>query len=240
MDKVIFPGRAVVERVWAALLEGLPPGRVSVIANIIPPPPPTRAIARPPGRARVICVGSIYQRKRQADLVQAVAMLPGAAVQCVLAGEHVGLEPPGEELIRAHPDRYVLTGGLAPEALQDWYGSSDVFCLPSADECMPLTPIEAAWHGVPVVLSDLECHQGFWQHGVNALIYPVGDVRILAWCLNLLLENSSLRARLGGAGRAVTARFTEQSVGPLFDAALREAIAAFGGGGASSGAVTTS
>ena len=228
VDKVIFPGRAVVEGVWAAMLGDLPPGRVAVIPNIIPPPPLTQAIARPPGRARVICVGSIYPRKRQVDLVRAVAMLPGAPVQCVLVGQHVRLDPPGEEIIRAHPDRYVLTGGLQPDALHAWYQSSDVFCLPSADECMPLTPIEAAWHGVPVVLSDLECHQDFWRHGVNALIHPVGDVQILAWCLNLLLESPSLRARLAGAGRAVTSRFTEPSVGPLFDAALRDAIATFG------------
>jgi glycosyltransferase involved in cell wall biosynthesis len=112
--------------------------------------------------------------------------------------------------------------------LHAWYQSSDVFCLPSADEYMPLTPVEAAWHGLPVVLSDLECHQDFWRHGVNALIHPVGDVQILAWCLNLLLESPSLRARLAGAGRAVTSRFTEPCVGPLFDAALRDAIATFG------------
>jgi glycosyltransferase involved in cell wall biosynthesis len=227
VGKLIFPSRGVVERIWTPLLGNLPPGRVEVIPYVIPPPPPTQAMERQPGRARVICVGTLCQRKRQADLVQAVSRLQGAPVECVLIGDNIGLDPPADELIRANPDRYVLTGGLQPEALSAWLRSSDVFCLPSGDECMPIAPVEAAWLGVPVVLADLECYEGVWRHGINALIHPVGDVELLAWYLRMLLESPALRARFARAVRAVPLRFTEQRVGPLFDAALREAIATF-------------
>jgi glycosyltransferase involved in cell wall biosynthesis len=227
VGKLIFPSRGVVERIWSPLLGRLPPGRVEVIPCAVPPPPPGPAMARQPGRARVICVGSICPRKRQVDLVQAIARLQGAPLECILVGENLGLDPPGDELVAAHPDRFVLTGGIQREALHGWLRSSDVFCLPSADESMPIAPIEAAWHGLPVVLADLECYQGVWRHGLNALIHPVGDVELLAWYLRMLLESPTLRARFAGACRTVPLRFTEQRVGPLFDAVLREAIATF-------------
>jgi glycosyltransferase involved in cell wall biosynthesis len=227
VGKVIFPSRGVVEQLWPSLLGNLPPGRVEVIPYLIPPPPAGEAVARQPGHSRVVCVGTLYPRKRQVDLVRAIAMLRGAPVECVLIGDHVGLDPPGDELIRANPERFVLTGGLQPDAVQAWYRSSDVFCLPSADECMPIAPVEAAWHGVPVVLADLECYDGVWRHGINALIHPVGDAEMLAWYLRMLIESPSLRSRLAAAGRAVALRFSVQRGGALFDAALREVIAAF-------------
>jgi len=55
----------------------------------------------------------------------------------------------------------------------------------------------------------------------------VGDVELLAWYLRMLLESPGLRARFAGASRTVPLRFTEQRVGPLFDAVLQEAIATF-------------
>ncbi len=228
VGKLIFPSRGVVERIWTPLLANLPPGRVEVIPPSVAPPPHGEAVARQPGRARVVCVGTLYPRKRQVDLVRAVSMLHGAPLECVLIGDHVALDPPADELIRADPARFVLTGGLQPEAVQAWYRSSDVFCLPSADECMPIAPLEAASHGVPVVLADLDCYDGVWRHGLNALIHPVGDVEMLAWYLRMLIESSSLRARLTAAGRVVARRFSEQRVTALFDAALHEAITAFG------------
>ena len=183
---------------------------------------------RRPGHVRVICVGSLYPRKRQTDLVQAVTALTRRNVECVLIGEHNQIDPPGDELVRARPETFTLTGGLQPEAVHAWYRGSDIFCLPSSDESMGISPIEAAWHGIPVVLADLECYEGIWRHGINALIHPVGDVEMLAWYLRMLLTSPSLRERFTKAGRKVALRFSEQRSGSMFDCTLREAIAAFG------------
>jgi glycosyltransferase involved in cell wall biosynthesis len=102
-----------------------------------------------------------------------------------------------------------------------------VFSLPSGDESMPIAPIEAAAHGVPVILTDLECYEGIWRHGVNALIHPVGDVDMLAWYLRMVIESPNIRSRLAAAGKGVALPFSGQRPGMLFDAALAEAVAAF-------------
>lgn len=226
--KVIFPSRSVAERVCAIVLGSQTPVHVDVVPGLVPAPPSVASAAKPPGHLRVLCVGTVYPRKRQTDLVQAVAMLRGRPIECVLVGEVVHpLGGPGEQIARASPERFKLTGGLQQGAVCAYYRSADVFSLPSSDESMPLAPIEAAWHDVPVVLSDLECYAGIWRHGVNALIHPVGDVEMLAWYLRILIESQGIRERLVAAGRAVAARFGESRAGALFDAALEETITAW-------------
>lgn len=227
VGKLIFPSRTVAERVWYPLLGNLPPGRVEVVPCAVPPPPPGAPMDKPAGRWRVVCVGSVYPRKRQTDLLRAIHMLRDAPIDCVLIGHVTALDAPGEGIVRSNPERFILTGGLPPDAMHAWYRSADMFCLPSGDESMPLSPIEAAWHGMPILLSDLDCYEGIWRHGINALLYPVGEVEMLAWSLRMLMESRRIRSRLGSAARAVPLRFSEQRAGVLFDAALADAIATF-------------
>ncbi|MDE2005394.1 MAG: glycosyltransferase family 4 protein [Rhodospirillales bacterium] len=223
--RLVFPGRASAEQTWAPLLAGLPPGRVEVIPALVAPPDSGPAAEKPAGRLRILCVGSVYPRKRQSDLIAAVAALgPAAPIECVLAGAVVRLDPPGEALAAADPARFRLVGGLAPAPLQAMYRSADIFALPSAEESLPIAPIEAAWHGLAPVLSDLPCHAGLWRHGVTALVHPVGDVELLAFTLRMLIESPGLRARLGTAARAVAGRFGPARTTSLFGAMLAEVV----------------
>jgi glycosyltransferase involved in cell wall biosynthesis len=227
VGRLIFPSAGVVERLWSPLIGNLPPGRVEVIPPLVPPPPQVEPMPKTPGHARVVCVGSIYPRKRQVDLLRAVAMLRGVPVECVLIGPRVSLEAPGDDIVASDPQRFILPGGQMPDEVHRWYRSADVFSLPSGDESMPISPIEAAQQNVPVVLTDLECYERIWRHGVNALIHPVGDVDMLAWYLRMLIESPRIRGRLVTAARSVALRFSEQRAGALFDAALAETVAAF-------------
>ena len=225
--RLVFPARATVEQVWAGTLLGLPPGRVEIIPALVPSPEPGPAAPKPDGRVRVLCVGSVYPRKRQADLIAAVAAFgPAAPVECVFAGSLVRLDPPGDRLAAADPDRFRFAGGQTPAALQALYRSADIFALPSGEESLPIAPIEAAWHGLPLVLSDLPGHAGLWRHGVTALLHPPGDVELLAWSLKMLIETPPLRARLGQAARGVAGRFGPARTTALFTALLAEVLAA--------------
>ena len=226
VDKLVFPSRGAVERMWAPLLSGLPPGRVAVVPPLLPPPEPGDAAPKAAGRKRVLCVGSIEPRKRQGDLVRAMAIFgPTAPVECVLVGERLQLDPPVDAIVAAHPERFILPGALPPAEVQRLYRSADIFALPSGDESLAQTPIQAAWHGVPVVLSDLDCYAGVWKHGVNALLHPVGEVELLAWYLRMLIASPTLGRRLASAALGVAAGFGPAHTTALF-AALLEGVAA--------------
>ena len=227
VTKLVFPARGALANLWSPLLGRDAGGRVEIVPNIVPLAEPGETIARE--GPRILCVGSVYPRKRQADLVRAVAWIRPLSVHCVLAGELTALAPPGPEIVAANPQRFLLPGGLQPDAINTWYRSSDIFCLPSSDENMPLTPLEAAMYGLPVILSDLECHEGLWRHGANALIHPVGDIEMLAWSIRMLIEAPALRQRLAANARATALRFSERRAGQMFASVLEDAIAAFGG-----------
>jgi glycosyltransferase involved in cell wall biosynthesis len=227
VGKLIFPGRGTVEGVWRPFLSRLPPGRIDVIPQFVPPPPEGEPAPKRPGRRLVVCVGTVYPRKRQVDLLRAVAMLANAPLDCALVGHMSALDAPGDEIIRSDPERFIVVGGQSPEAVHSWYRAADVFSLPSGDESMPIAPIEAAWHGLPIMLADLECYEGVWRHGANALIHPVGDAEMIAWYLNMVLQSAPIRNRLSKAARTVPLRFAEQRMGGLFDAALAETITTF-------------
>ena len=70
------------------------------------------------------------------------------------------LDPPGDEIVRGNRQRFLVTGGQSPDDVNAWYRSADIFSLPSGDESMLIAPIEAAHHGLPVVLTDLDCYEG--------------------------------------------------------------------------------
>jgi glycosyltransferase involved in cell wall biosynthesis len=228
VDKIIFPTDSMVETVWPSVLNTLPAGVVEVIPYAVPPPIKNLRIERPRSRFRIVCVGSIYPRKRQADLIRAVHVVGPEKIECVLIGQFFGLGSFDENIMRDNKETFLMTGGVQPEIVHAWYASSDMFCLPSGDESMGIAPVEAAWHGLPVLLSDLGCYDGIWKHGYNALLHPVGDIELLAWNIRIIMESSPIRDRISSNGFEVAARFSSEKNDALFHIALNDAILRFG------------
>jgi glycosyltransferase involved in cell wall biosynthesis len=190
------------------------PQDIAIIPNGIAPAPddPDAAAGVPPageGVFRVITVGIVMPRKRQADLIDAVAQLPHLAVECVICGRHVELDPRAAATVRAAPSRYRLLGEVSPGAVGAWTKSSHAFCLPSASESQSLAVLEAAWLAKPPILSDLPVYRGTFTHGRNALMVPVGDVALLSMTLEGLATRPQLATRLGVAAREAVRHNTE-------------------------------
>jgi glycosyltransferase involved in cell wall biosynthesis len=204
---VVFQSPFQVRDVYRSFIHELPPEKFSVIPNGIDRPAAVKPVPKMKPW-RIVCVGSIYPRKRQDDLIQAVHALDRSDLECVLVGKPViALAKPSQELTARQPDTFRLVGEVKPAVTQAWLASADVFALPSGSESMGLAALEAAVHGVPVVLSDLPAYEGIWRHGHNCLLHPVGDVAMLAWSLRMLLDDAGLRARLGKAAAQTAARF---------------------------------
>ena len=94
---------------------------------------------------------------------------------------------------------------------------------PSYLEGFGLPPLEAAAHGTPAVVSDLECFAE--TLGDAALRVPVGDVGALADALLRIGGDGDLRARLGAAARERAARFTWEGAAAGLHPLLVEAAA---------------
>ena len=224
---VIFPSAAIRDRVYRSYLLGVPEARLHVVPPGLDPldPAEVEAAAPPQDRPiRLISVGSIYPRKRQADLIQAVSRLSDLRIECLLVGAVVLLEADAAALAKAAPGRFAFTGQIAHAEALRLIGRSDIFSLPSSSECLPIAPLEAGQRGKAVLLSDLPAHEGVWRHGVNCLMHPPGDVDLLTHLLRVLATDAALRTRLGAVARRTAAGFRND----LFLARLDMVLASLG------------
>jgi glycosyltransferase involved in cell wall biosynthesis len=160
----------------------------------------------------VLAVGKLIPRKRPQDLVRACRALRARA----------GPEPHvlfvGDGELRPALETEVRSAGLAGccrvlgffnlDRLPAAYAAADVLALPSALEPYGLVVREAAFVGLPLVLSDRVGAIGptdIARPGVNAKVYPWGDTAALARCLQELIDDPAEYRRMARASRAIAA-----------------------------------
>jgi glycosyltransferase involved in cell wall biosynthesis len=78
----------------------------------------------------------------------------------------------------------------------------DIFALPSLTEGLSIALLEACAAGLAIVASDVGGNPEIAQDGVRGLLFPVGDQARLQGALQSLLQDSTLRQRLGESARA--------------------------------------
>ena len=203
------------------------PRRIRVIHNFIDPAPfaDLRAAHRDAVRgelgltqddAMVLCVGDIVPRKRQADLVEALARIPHAdprIVQVFLGGFAVS---PSADAMRAAAARSGIGNqirilGWRPD-VRRFLGAADIFALPSAHESSSGAILEAMAAGLPILSTTVGGTPEIVAHGETGLLVAPGDVAGLAAALQQLVGDPALRVRLGVAGAARVRRDFAQDV----------------------------
>ncbi len=130
--------------------------------------------------------GKFITGKRPLDVVQAVAAPSQRPLWALMVGEG---ELRGQ--LEAHISTYAvrnttLTGFVNQSAIPAYYAAADVLVVSSALDAHPLTVTEAAIFGLPVIVSDaVGCigEHDTARPGVNALVYPCGDVKALTHAL---------------------------------------------------------
>jgi glycosyltransferase involved in cell wall biosynthesis len=179
----------------------------------------------------ILSVGRLVEKKGFPDLLRACDMLKRAGRQfrCAIYGEGP-LERELAAMIDALnlSDTVSLAGSCSQRELIAVLQRADLFALApfvTADgdrDGIPNVLVEAMACGVPVVSTRAAGIPELVRHDENGLLVEPRDVSGLAAALTALLEDRSLRERLGAAGR--------QTVVESFDlrAAARQIAALFG------------
>ncbi len=119
-------------------------------------------------RFTVLGVGQVQHRKGVLDFIEVAKKLP--AVDFVWAGgfSFKAMTAGYEELkkVMENPPKNVRFLGIVPrEKMNELYHGCDLFFLPSFDELMPMSVLEAAVCDKPILLRDLELYQPvFFNH----------------------------------------------------------------------------
>ncbi|HTR18331.1 MAG TPA: glycosyltransferase family 4 protein [Acetobacteraceae bacterium] len=170
------------------------------------PDPAARARLRaelgvPEERVVITAVSRLVRHKGYPELLAAMRAVPEAELWVVgerLASDH------GEDL-----EPYFRESGLGPRLRRLGYrrdipailAASDVFCLPSHFEGLPMSVIEAMLTGLPVVATTIRGPREQVMEGETGLLVPPRRVPELAAALARLAGDAALRARMGAAGR---------------------------------------
>jgi glycosyltransferase involved in cell wall biosynthesis len=100
--------------------------------------------------------------------------------------------------------------------------AADLYVQPSRVEGFGIAALEAMASGLPIIASNVP---GLAEVvGENGLLFPAGDHRCLAECLQLLLKDSALRQQLSAAATARAQMFTVAKTRDCYEALYREVL----------------
>jgi glycosyltransferase involved in cell wall biosynthesis len=191
----IAPSVFLRDRVVAG---GLPSDRVVVLPN--PVVPPDRPVA-PPGRpARFVYAGRLVAEKGLDVLLTAAHGLPpGSAIDLYGVGR---AEASIRRRVATESLPVRLHGFTAKTIVTEAFGGATAAVLPALwyENC-PMSVLEAAACGLPVVASRIGGLPELLDDGRTGLLVPPGEPRALAAALRSLAADPSYARALGAAAR---------------------------------------
>ncbi|MEX2526074.1 MAG: glycosyltransferase family 4 protein [Gemmatimonadota bacterium] len=218
-----------VSRSTASDLEsrGIPSGHIQVIPNGVDSAAFSIGAARTPDPT-LLYLGRLKRYKRVDLILRAVARLRdrGIDVRLVVAGkgDHSGpLKALSAKLgLQNHVS---FPGFVSPQEKRRLLGSAWVHVLTSPREGWGIVNVEAAAAGTPTVASDSPGLRDSVVDGETGLLVPHGNVEALATALQQLLQDASLRERMGRAGREFAQGFTWEAASRQMETVLQREVA---------------
>jgi len=144
---------------------------------------------------------------------------PGRPAQLVVVGGGP-LDDHYRRLAKNDPD--ITFVGPVLEGRPGYYANSSIYACPTTKASFGITLLESMACATPIVCSDILGFRDVVRNGREALMVPQGDSGALADGLVRLLDDDTLRARLGATGREIAQdyawpRVTEQVLGVYAD-----------------------
>lgn len=161
---------------------------------------------------RVLAVSRLTPRKGIRFLIRSLVLLP-ASVRLVVVGG--GGERANLESIAAESDvtdRVDFRGLIPHEHLPEIYRECAIFCLPSLNEGMSNTVLEAIASGLPVVATVTGGTEELVTDGENGFFVEKESPEDLAEKIGKLASDAGLRARMGAASRTKAESMSWQAV----------------------------
>ena len=152
----------------------------------------------------IACVARLVPVKNHALLLEACASLAaqGTPFTCVLAGDGKDRDAVAALRARLALDTAVeMVGALEQTDVRRLWQRASVGVLASTSEGMPVSLMEAAACGVPVVATAVGGVPELVVDGETGILVPSGDVNKMTAALEWLLTDRELAARMGRAAR---------------------------------------
>ena len=182
--------------------------------------PAAEGAVQPSRSNLVLFLGRMEPAKGVLDLLEALAavraVVPDVRLVCAGDGDRLGVAHYAERLGIA--DAVKFTGWVGPSGKRALFEAAAVFALPSYEEALPISLLEAMAAGVPPVASAVGGIPEVVADGVSGLLVAPGDKASLERALRRLLADSGLGERIGAAAReTVRLRFAPERALPRLE-----------------------
>lgn len=174
------------------------------------------------GSIDILVVSRLTPRKGIRFLIRALPSLP-ASVRLRIAGgggERESLEALADGL--GVSDRIEYLGLVPHGSLPQIYRDADIFCLPSLNEGMSNTVLEAIASGLPIVATVTGGTEELVQDGENGFFVRKESPEDLADRIGKLAADPDLRARMGAESRRRAESMSWRSVATRYVTVYRE------------------
>jgi len=171
-----------------------------------------------------VFLGRFNPQKNPDFLIDVFARLKDLPWKLTMIGDGPVM-PKVLERIAQHglPDRIVCTGWLKGPEVDAILGKTDVLCMPSQSEGMPVAAIEALRRGLAIAASDIPGLLDVVENGKNGFLVPVNDAEAFADKLRLLCMDGRLLAAMREASWEKAREFELGAIVDQYDAVLRAA-----------------
>jgi len=152
----------------------------------------------------ILCVARHVAVKNLGLLLKSCAILKGRGInfRCVLIGDGPSRAELEQQRSNYGLERFVdFRGAVNQTEVLRWWQRADIGVLTSDNEGMPVSLMEAAACGVPVVATRVGGIPELVLDGVTGLLSAAGDAEAFADALERLLQNPEMRWRLGASAR---------------------------------------
>ena len=168
------------------------------------------------GKLNILFVGRMEKRKGFKYLLGAYEKVKRELPQCrlIVVGPQDRSYGKYQRLaVKRNLKDVVFTGYVSYEELPRYYKSADIFCSPATCwESFGLVLLEAMAAGKPTVASDIAGYAAVVNDGVDGLLVKPRDEKALAGTILQLLQDGSLRERMGEMGKVKAGDYSWEKV----------------------------
>lgn len=155
---------------------------------------------------RFLFMGRLGKRKGVYDIIESAKRLQANNVEISLYGDGE-LDRVSDALNgNAVSEKIKVRGWIDGSRKEETFRAADVLLLPSYNEGLPISVLEAMAFSLPVVATDVGGISEAVKDGVNGYLMQPGDCDRLTECIEKLATSPELRAQMGQAGYGLAMR----------------------------------
>ena len=179
-------------------------------------------------KIKLLTVTRLIERKGIRFLIQAMKNVTenNPHVKLVIVGEgpdHSTFDELARQL--ELQENIVFAGRVSDQELIEQYTTSDIFILPSTEEALGVVLLEAMYHGLPVVASNVGGIPEIVTNQVTGILTAPGNPKELSQAIKFLMESPEKRRYFSEQGkRHVQENFTWEKIAAAFELIIQKTI----------------